>query len=155
MAKYLTKYSFEIVLKEFDNIYTLKSNVSEEGHIFSDWFLVLNNGGCNCPFKMSMDLPFCHILSARKNYNFSLVDKSLCSKKQRRFNEALRIMKNVATRVSEKTGSDYDYWISELGQLVKCIENDEKIILEKVNNSTTTEKHLSNGNSSLPVLTCI
>ena len=203
MAKYfnyLTKYSFEIVLKEFEKIYMLKSNVSEEGHIFSDGFMVSKNGGCDCPFRASMDLPCCHILSAKKNYNFSLFDKSLCSKRwtkqyfldnsrlkgnirdendilpnndpivinslpksinqqteQRRFNEASRIMKSIAARVSEKTGSEYDYWISELRQLVKFIENDEKIIIEKVDkdNSTIGEKDLSSGNTSLPVLTSI
>ena len=62
---------------------------------------------------------------------------------QSKFNEASRIMKTLAARISEKTGYGYDYWICEIKTLVKFIESDEKIVIEKFIHVESTPENVN------------
>lgn len=178
---HLTKYSFGIVLNDYEDISVQKSNMDRERHIFSDEYIVSNNGECNFSIRISMGLPFSHMLFVRKSLKLPLFDTNFCfirwTKKyfiensifkqkiydknnipdntdsfvinkltkttikqteQRKFNEDTRIMKIFATRVSEKTGPDYDYWIDELKKLVQFIEDDEEDIIKKIDRVADT-----------------
>ena len=50
-------------------------------------------------------------------------------------------MKTLAARISEKTG--YDYWICEIKKLVKFIESDEKIVIEKFIHVESTPENVN------------
>ena len=59
-------------------------------------------------------------------------------------------MSNIASRISE-----YYYWTSQLNQLVKFIENDEKIIIERFNTNKSQENDSIIQNIITPVSTSI